>query len=127
MKPYFHLATLAFSLTAATAAPLTLQVTNAPGGTLDNNHLATRGDELFVTGSFDQAPGIEIPATAHVDVQLLAADGSVVAESRDDIDSGHPRLSQGRHGRVPFVVTFPTSQSGPAAVVHVTYHHAPHS
>ncbi len=56
MKKSLNLAALGLSLTAATAAPLSLQVTNAPGGTLDNNHLAKRGDKLFVTGSLDQAP-----------------------------------------------------------------------
>jgi hypothetical protein len=107
--------------------PLSLRITNAPGGTLTNNHLATRANKLFVTGSFDQTLGIEIPAAAHVNVQLFAADGSLVAEGRDDIDSAHPRLSRGRHGRVPFVVTFPPELARQAALVHVTYHPTPHS
>lgn len=130
MKIYFHhLATLAFIVSTATlaAGSPSIQITNAPGGTLTNSRLDVRASKLFVTGSFDQSLGQDIPAAAHVDVELLAADGSLIAEGRDDIDPSHPRLARGRHGRIPFVISFPADLATPTSVIRLTYHPAPHS
>ena len=101
---------------------LLIQTVDASGGVLSGPRAYETADRLFVTGSLSQILGQDIPAPAHVDVQLVAADGTVLAEARDDIDSSHPRLSRARRGRISFVVSFPLTEVGDAARIIVRYH-----
>lgn len=124
------IALAAFSTTliagSPTIQPPSIQTTIAPSGALTNGQLATRANKLFVTGSFKRALGQDIPAAAHVDVSIFAADGSLLAERQDDIRSSHPRLSRGRTGRIPFVVSFPRGLAASASIVRIAYHPEPH-
>lgn len=108
-------------------SPLPIQTIDSSGGTLSNLRAYKTSDRIFITGSLRKALGQNIPASAHVDVQLIAADGTVVAEEHDDINPSHPRLSQARFGRAPFVVSFPLVGVGEAVSIIVQYHPRVHS
>jgi hypothetical protein len=98
-----------------------IQTRGASGGSIAGERAYETDDKLFVAGRLDQTLGQDIPAPAHVDVLLIAADGTVVAEERDDIDSSHPRLSRGRNGQIPFVGSFPLGVSREAESIRITY------
>lgn len=120
--------TFSTSLTAGDrpTTPISIQVTDHSGGKITRSEVTARSHRLLVTGSFKPSPGQDIPANAHLDVELRAADGTPIAAGRDDIDPAHPRLSRGRNGRKPFVVGFPADLLDRTSVVSITYHSAPH-
>lgn len=106
---------------------LPIQIVDASGGVLSGVRAYETSNRLFVTGSVSRILGQDIPASAHVDVQLVAADGKILAEERDAIDSSHPRLSRARNRRTPFVVSFPLTKVSAAVRIIVRYHRTFHS
>ena len=102
-------------------SPIMVSAVGSSGGVVDAYRAYETKDRVFVTGRIRQTLGQEIPAPAHVDIQLLAADGTVLAEKRDDIDPGHPRLSRARSGLYPFVVSFPLAEMQGADRIVVRY------
>jgi hypothetical protein len=113
-------------LSRTRAASLPIQTVGASGGRIAGEHAYETDDKFFVTGRLDQTLGQDIPAPAHMDVLLIRADGTVVAAGRDDIDSSHPRLSRGRSGQIPFVVSFPLATSREADSIRISYDPYPH-
>ncbi len=81
-------------------------------------------DKLYVTGSIRKRPGHTL--LSHVDVQLVDAQGRVIAEVRESISYRHPSTGNGKSGRSPFVASFPLAEARQASKIIVTYHSARH-
>jgi hypothetical protein len=79
---------------------------------------------VTVAGSARPVPGT---SGNHVDIELLGADGRVVAQKTERIATGHPRGSRARHGSDSFVASFPAETSRQAASVRVSFHGGAHS
>ena len=59
----------------------------------------------------------------HVDIQLIEANGRVIAEKTDDLDTPrHPQISSSRHGHQSYVASFPLSEARQAVKIRVVYH-----
>ena len=108
-------------------SPIVVSVGDSSGGVVDAYRAYETRDRVFVTGRIRRTLGQEIPAPAHVDIQLLAADGTVLAEKRDDIDPGHPRLSRGRSRLYPFVASFSLAEAQGADRIVVRYDSKSHA
>lgn len=102
--------------------PLPVQVANGPVGAVSSVRVYERGNKLFVAGS--ARPALS-SGGSHVDVQLISADGRVVAGETEMIKLGHPRGSRSRHGD-SFVASFPLTDAGRASRVRVTFHSSGH-
>jgi hypothetical protein len=64
----------------------------------------------------------------HVDIQLIGADGRLIAEKTDYLRSPqHPRIDSGRHGHQSYVASFPLSEARQAVKIRVVYHAGQHS
>jgi len=84
-------------------------------------------DRLFVAGSIKTEFAQYIPASAHVDVQLIGSSGRVIAEKQDDIDPvPQSRLRRGRSRQISYVATFPLEIARKATSIRVTYHPSQH-
>lgn len=108
-------------------AALPIQTLPARAGVFSGLRAEETANRLLVTGGVKKNRGLDLPSSAHVDVKLLAADGTLIAEARDDINPSHPRLSRARRGRIPFVVSFPLAKADAAARIVVRYHPTFHS
>lgn len=77
-------------------------------------------DRLYVTG---QAKPHQLTRPMHVDIQLIGTSGQVIAETTDNLGAPrHSRVSSGRHGRQPYVASFPLSEARQAVKIRVLYH-----
>jgi hypothetical protein len=111
---------------SACAAPRTgslpVQTVGGNAGSVSNVRIYERNDKLFVAGSAHPTP----TSGGHIDIQLIAADGRVVATNTESLKLGHPRGSRSRHGNASFATSFPLSDARQAASVRVTFHSSGH-
>jgi len=107
-------------------SPLPIETLNATGGEIANTRAFETSDRLYVAGSMKKRIGYHALSSAHVDVQLLDAQGRVLAGKQDDIDHAHPRTARGRIGRSTYVASFPLELARQAASIRVSYHLKPH-
>lgn len=115
-----------FTLTACASSQsnaLPVQTTNGQVGSVSSVRVFEQGNKLFVAGS---ARPTLTSAGNHVDVQLIGADGRVVAEDTEAIKLGHPRGSRARHGSDTFVTSFPLDVARGASSVKVSFHSSSH-
>jgi hypothetical protein len=77
-------------------------------------------DRLYVAGI---AKPHQLMRPAHVDIRLIAADGRIIGEGIEYLDSPrHPRIGHGHRGIQRFVASFPLSEARQAAKIRVVYH-----
>lgn len=112
----------ATSLINTGASPLPLETVDTTHGHIESTRAFETRDALYVAGSMHKPLGHHLPATAHVDVQLIGRDGRVLAEKQDDITPQHPRLSGARGGKHSYVVSFPLATAREAKKIRVSYH-----
>jgi hypothetical protein len=62
-----------------------------------------------------------------VDIQLVDANGQIVAEKRDTIRSSRPRPGGGKLSTDSFIASFPLAEARQAVKVRVVYHGGSHS
>jgi hypothetical protein len=105
-----------------TDSPLPIETLHATGGEIASARAFETSDRLYVAGSMRKRIGYHALSTAHVDVQLLDAQGRVLAEKQDDIDHAHPRTASGRIGNSTYVASFPLELARQAASIRVSYH-----
>jgi hypothetical protein len=120
---------LALSVSAAVAgcfwtrqseAALPIETVVSRSGQVMSFRAHETSNRLYVNG---QAKSPPLTRPMHIDVQLIGADGQVIAEKSDDLDAPrHPRVSSGRHGRQPYVASFPLSEARRAVKIRVLYH-----
>ena len=130
----FALAALA-ALSACTSAghlfrtsgsALPIETIGCIGGQVVSARAFESSDELYASGNIRITRGRQIPYSAHVDVQLIGAEGQVIASKRDDIEPADPRSASGRSGRYSYVASFPLSVARQAKKIVVRYHLAVH-
>lgn len=107
---------------AKTASPLPIEVFHAAHGEIASGRAFEAGGKLYVTGSMRKHAGRHIAPHAHVDIQLIAGNGRVIAERHDEIEPAHPRHEQARGGHYAYVASFPAAQARQAAKIRVSYH-----
>ncbi len=120
---------LALSVSAAVAgcfwtrqseAALPVETVGSRSGQIMSFRAHETSDRLYVKG---QAKSHQLMRPMHVDIQLIGTNGQVIAETTDDLDAPrHPRVSSGRHGRQPYVASFPLSEARQAVKIRVLYH-----
>jgi hypothetical protein len=103
-------------------SPLPIETLDATGGEIASARAFETSDRLYVAGSMRKHAGYHALSPAHVDVQLLDAQGRVLAEQQDDIDLAHPRTASGRIGKSDYVASFPLELARQAASIRVSYH-----
>lgn len=105
-------------------SPLPIEVQHSGSGQIMSFKAYETSDRLYVSGSAKRYP---LSNTAHVDVQLVAANGVVIAEKKDDINPVHPRPGGGKRFTDSYVASFPLSEARTAAKIRVIYHSGKHS
>jgi hypothetical protein len=81
-------------------------------------------DRLYVAG---RARRHQLTRPMHVDIQLIGADGRLIAEKTDyPGPPQHPRIGSGRHGQ-SYVASFPLGEARQAVKIRVVYHAGQHS
>ncbi|MBN8708691.1 MAG: hypothetical protein J0I10_04885 [Verrucomicrobia bacterium] len=106
------------------SSPLVIESQGSTAGELKAFRAVESKDKLYVTGSIRKRPGNTL--LSHVDVQLVDAQGRVIAEARESISYRHPRTGGGKIGRSPFVASFPLAEARQAAKIVVRYHSGSH-
>jgi hypothetical protein len=103
---------------------LPIEVVHSGSGIVMSFRAHETSGRLYVAG---RAKPHQLVQPMHVDIQLIGADGCVVAEKTDDLDSPkHPRIGSGRHGHQSYVASFPLSEARQAVRIRVVchrYHH----
>lgn len=113
------------SWTKQADSTLPIEVTHSGSGSIMSFRAFETADRLYVAGS---AKTHQLMRPTHVDVQLLASDGQVVAEQADDLDSPrHPRTAGGFNRSQSYVASFPISEARRAKRIRVIYHGSAHS
>jgi hypothetical protein len=92
-------------------------------GAVSSVRVYEQGERFYVAGS---ARPTLTSGGHHVAIQLIGADGRVIAEDTEAIKLGHPRGSRSRQGSDSFVTSFPTATAHQAASVRVTFHSSGH-
>lgn len=101
-------------------SPLPIESVPSGSGSITSSRAHETPDRLYVAG---QANPHQTMRPAHVDIQLIGADGRVLAEKTDDLNSPrHPRGTQARSGRRSYVASFPANEARQAVKIRVTYH-----
>ena len=96
------------------------QTIHSASGTIWTFRAHETTDGLYVAGL---AKPHQLIRPARVDIQLIAADGRIIAEKTEDLDTpGHPRTAGGRRGNYSYVARFPLSKAREAAKIRVVYH-----
>jgi hypothetical protein len=116
------LAGCATTLIKEGASPLPLETVDKTQGHIESTRAFETKDTLYVVGTLHRPIGRHLPKTAHVDVELIGANGRILAEKQDDISPQHPRLSGARGGKYSYVVSFPIATARQAAKIRVSYH-----
>ncbi len=101
-----------------------VEVLQAGGGKVAAVHAYESSNRLYVSGSAGTSP---LSVGGHMDIQLVDANGQVVAERRDTIRSSRPRPGGGKLSSDSFVVSFPLAEARQAVKVRVIYHGGSHS
>lgn len=118
------LGSFALSACAATKSnSLPVQMVAGNAGSVSSVRTYEQGGKLYVAGS---ARPTFTSGGNHVDIQLIGADGGVIAEDTETIRLGHPRGTRRRHGSDSFVTSFPLSTAQTASSVRVTFHSSGH-
>ena len=106
--------------TRQSEAALPIETVGLHSGQIISFRAHETSDRLYIQG---QAKPHQLTRPMHVDVQLIGANGQVIAEATDDLDAPrHPRLSSGRHGRQSYVASFPLSEARQAVKIRMLYH-----
>jgi hypothetical protein len=99
------------------------EVDSASGSIVSWRALKT-ADRLYIAG---RGKPHQLRRPMHVNVQLIGADGHVVAEETDDLVlPKHPRTSPVRHAQHSYVASFPLSEVRKAVKIRVVYHESDH-
>lgn len=104
------------------ASPLPLETIDTTHGHIETTRAFETKDALYVTGTMHKPPGHHLPKAAHVDVELIGANGRVLAEKQDNISPKHPRLSGSQGRKHSYVVSFPLETARQAVKIRVRYH-----
>jgi hypothetical protein len=107
-----------------TPSPLPVEARQSGGGRITAAHAYEHSGRLYVSGSADTSP---LSASGHVDIQLVDANGQIVAEKRDTIRSSRPRPGGGKLSTDSFIASFPLAEARQAVKVRVVYHGGSHS
>lgn len=107
-----------------TVSSLPVETRSTAPGSVISSRAYQSGGKLYVSGSARKHP---LSSGGHVDVQLIGADGEVIAEKQDDINPQHPRSGGGRRHSSAYVASFPLSVAGDAAKIRVIFHDGSHS
>lgn len=104
---------------------LPIEAVHSPSGVIMSFQAHETSDRLYVAG---RAKPHQLLQPMHVDIQLIGADGRLLAEKTDSLDGPrHPRTGSGRHGHRSYVASFPLSEARQAVKIRVVYHAGPHS
>lgn len=107
-------------------SPLPVETVHASSGNIGSVRAWESGGLLHVSGHVRKAHGRSLHYAAHVDIQLVAADGRLLASRRDAIDPAHPLSTASRTGRYSYTASFPLDLARQAAHIRVIYHPAVH-
>lgn len=100
-------------------SPLPIEVQHRGHGKVLSFRAHETSDRLYVSGT---AKNYDSSTITHLDIQLLGADGHVLAEKQDDLDGvPQPRISRNQSGRVSYVASFPLSEARQAVKIRVIY------
>lgn len=103
-------------------SPLPMETIDTTHGHIESTRAFETKDALYVAGTMHKPPGHQLPKTAHVDVELIGANGRVLAEKHDKLSPSHPRLSGGQGRKHSYVVSFPLETARQAVKIRVRYH-----
>ncbi|MFZ4773890.1 MAG: hypothetical protein ACOYM3_00910 [Terrimicrobiaceae bacterium] len=104
-----------------------IEVIDSAGGKLTRPIAHESEARLYISGSMKKWTGHHLPPAAHIDVELIGADGKVLAEVRDTIKSSGA-LREARGGRYSsYVASFPIAQAKEAVRIRVRYHQQNHT
>jgi hypothetical protein len=99
---------------------LPIEAVHSGSGTIISFRAHETSDRLFVAG---RAKPHQLVRPMHVDIQLIDANGRVIAEGTDDLDTPrHPQISSSRRGHQSYVASFPLSDARQAVKIRVVYH-----
>jgi len=93
-------------------------------GKIFSARVTETANRLYVAG---QAKPHRLRTSTHVDVQLLDAQGRVIAEKSDTVEPVNPRTRHARGGKVAYVISFSKAEAQSAKSVRVIYHDESHS
>ena len=103
---------------------LPIEKVNSPSGAIMSFRTHETADRLYVAG---RGKPHQLSRPMHVDVQLISADGRVVAQETDDlVTPKHPLTSSFRHAHQSYVASFPLSEARRAVKIRVVYHESAH-
>ncbi|HEY5707230.1 MAG TPA: hypothetical protein VIS96_16850 [Terrimicrobiaceae bacterium] len=104
---------------------LPIEAVDFGSGTIRSFRAHETSDRLYVAG---HAKPHRLTRPTHVDIQLIAADGRIVAEKIDDLDSPqHPRSASGRREHQFYVASFPLNEARQAVKIRIVDHGDAHS
>jgi len=104
-----------------------VEVIDTAGGKLTRPITHKFANRLYISGSIKKWTGHHPPLAAHIDVDLIGADGKVLAGVLEDIKVLSP-LREARGGRhSAYVASFPIAQAREAVRIRVRYHQQSHS
>ena len=107
-----------------TDSGLPIEAVHSGSGTIMSFRVHETSDRLYVTGL---AKPHQLTRPMHVDIQLVAASGRVIAEMTDGVDSPHhPRTVSGSRRHRSYVASFPLSDARQAMKIRVVYHYGDH-
>ena len=103
---------------------LPIEAVNSRSGTIMSFRTHATSGLLYVAG---RARPHQLIRPAHVDVQLIGADGSIIAEQSDALGTPyHPQTAHGRRGDQSYVASFLLSELQRAVKIRVVYHRGEH-
>jgi len=101
---------------------LPIETKSSTPGVVVSAHSFERHGRLFVAGTWKKTPGYAHHYAAHVDIQLISRDGSILASVRDDIDPAPSIRVKVRNSRVAFVGSFPAETARKADRIRIVAH-----
>jgi hypothetical protein len=123
------LITVLLMTSCASTAPLTQSSTNLPietksstPGVVVSAHSFERHGRLFISGTWKKTPGYAHHYAAHVDIQLISREGTILASVRDEIDPAPSIRVKVRNSRVAFVGSFPAETARKADRIRIIAH-----
>jgi hypothetical protein len=106
------------------SSPLPIEVRHSGSGQIMTFRAHETSDRLYVVGS---AKKHQLSNGAHIDIQLVTSDGTIVAEKQDDINPVSLRPDGGKRYSDSYVASFPLETARGAKKIRIVYRGGTHS
>jgi hypothetical protein len=125
---FLSITVASFAATACTSTsptvPLPTLRSPAGDGRIASSKAVKTGHSLRVGG---RVRPVTAQPQAHVDIQVIGADGAVIAEATDRLRPMQPGAGGGRRALDSYVASFHASVARDAVAVRIVYRNGPHA